>query len=205
MLVDKTIPAVIDQRAIPALSGIKKIDLHMRINPKPPNMKHVYILLAKCDSYIGADKSIEFTLKVNSTERKNNDYDEDHNENKEIDYEIPPEEDYQSNPKWYYLWNETFWEFLLTLVLLYFIYLVIASTSVGNKYVVPYVNWFYDMIILPIISFLNNNLYKILHPLLNQIKIYSGFDIEQSWNNYYHYNATNNSANFNEDDMFNDE
>ncbi len=62
ILIDQMIPAVVDQCAIPDLTGRKQIDLHFRMN-RPPG-KYRYILVAKCDSYLGADKSVEFELDV---------------------------------------------------------------------------------------------------------------------------------------------
>ena len=182
LLVDHAVPAVIDQRAVPALVNTKKIDLHFRIN-RPPG-KYKYLLFARCDSYLGCDRHIEFLLDVKPPEkvRGNDDNENDGEKTAELDYQIPDEDDYEAEPKWYYLWNSTFWEFLLTLFLLYFIYLVLVSTSFGKKWIQPYVEMFFDYCIYPITSVTNEKLTLVLFdPLCQQILQLTGFDLKQWW------------------------
>ena len=183
MVIDKSMPAVVDQRAIPNLDGLCKVDLHFRV--QRPAGKYPYVLIAKCDSYLGADKIIDFTLIVNDDKRnirrgKNG---INSNDDEKFDYKIPDKDDGNVSPKWYYLWNETFWEFLLTLFLLYFIYLVLISSSWGKKWIQPYVNMFYDYVVDPILNIINIYGYQfIIQPLSKQILNITGFNFIKYWN-----------------------
>lgn len=64
MLIDVTQNIVIDQRAVPDLSGLRKVDLHLRPQ-KPKTGKYPYRVIVKCDSYLGADKMVPFELMIN--------------------------------------------------------------------------------------------------------------------------------------------
>ncbi|ETO18915.1 hypothetical protein RFI_18328 [Reticulomyxa filosa] len=173
MLVDKMVPAVVDQCAIPALTSKKIIDLHFRMMRGPG--QYPYILVAKCDSYLGADKAVEFVVNVKPSQQVKEGTEEVTN------YEIPEEEEYHPRPKWYYLWNETFWEFLLTLFLLYFIYLVLVSTSWGKQYIQPCSDWVYDNAILPITLFVASKTSPLLSPMFTVINDKTGVDIPKWW------------------------
>ena len=190
MLVDLQSNIVIDQRAIPDLSGLRKVDLHFRAQ-KPRSGKYPYRLVVKCDSYLGADKHVTFELYINCDNDKRlkrgntrggkgGAADDDSSE--EVSYNIPKEEDEVHDPKWYYLWNENFWEFLLTLFLLYFIYLVIMSSSWGKKYLQPYMDILSDRVIYPtnnFISYYVNNF--IINPITKQLLKETGFDLIKWW------------------------
>ena len=64
MLIDVSQNIVIDQRAVPDLSGLRKVDLHLRPQ-KPKTGKYPYRVIVKCDSYLGADKMVPFELMIN--------------------------------------------------------------------------------------------------------------------------------------------
>merc|ERR1719411_2494737 len=116
MLVDLQNNIVIDQRAVPDLSGLRKVDLHFRAQ-KPRTGKYPYRLVVKCDSYLGADKHVTFDVFIKCDNDKRNKRamrdkrgvnDEDDSEDKP-NYNIPDADDENHYPKWYYLWNENFW------------------------------------------------------------------------------------------------
>merc|ERR1712087_64501 len=102
MLVDLSNSMVVDQRAVPDLSGLREVDLHFRAQ-KPRTAKYRYRLVVKCDSYLGADKHVTFELLINCENK----------ERKVVKKNVKEEEDEANAPKWYYLWNENFWELLL--------------------------------------------------------------------------------------------
>ena len=56
------------------------------------------------------------------------------------DYEIPENIDEPPEYYWYYLWGENIWELLLTLFLLYFLFLILISSKFGQTHVQPYVD-----------------------------------------------------------------
>merc|ERR1712176_1632233 len=108
VLVDLQNNIVIDQRAVPDLSALRKVDLHFRAN-KPRTGKYPYRLVVKCDSHLGADKHVTFEVMINcdhdtrglsnKDKRKKNSDDAD---SEGSGYNIPAEEEDTSAPKWYY-------------------------------------------------------------------------------------------------------
>merc|ERR1712176_702159 len=95
MLVDLQSGIVIDQRAVPDLSALRKVDLHFRAQ-KPRTGKYPYRLVVKCDSYLGADKHVTFEVLINcdhdkrgSNQRLAN---RDDDESGKSGYNIPDEE-----------------------------------------------------------------------------------------------------------------
>ncbi len=90
---------------------------------------------------------------------------------------IPEEEEYVADPKWYYLWNETFGEFLLTLFLLYFIYLILVSTTWGKTYIEPWAHWVWNKAIGPCLDFLREWITPVLSPIYQTILQYTGWDM----------------------------
>jgi len=208
MLVDLQSGIVIDQRAVPDLSALRKVDLHFRAN-KPRTGKYPYRLVVKCDSYLGADKHVTFELMINcdhdtrGLSRK--DKKKNEGEEEESGYNIPPAEDETSSPKWYYLWNETFWEFLLTLFLLYFMYLVLVSSSWGKKYVAPYVDAVCRKAIYPFTDFMTRCVNDfIIGPISKQLLKETGFDLIKWWYQIEDDDAHDNSG-LDEDDILSDE
>eukprot|EP01084_Bolivina_argentea_P216326 367552_1 len=193
MLVDLQANIVIDQRAIPDLSGLRKVDLHFRAQ-KPRSGKYPYRLVVKCDSYLGADKHVNFEVFINcdhdkrinqSKRRRKATADEDDESSSEVtSYNIPKDDDENHEPKWYYLWNENFWEFLLTLFLLYFIYLVIMSSSWGKKYLQPYMDIATDRVIYPMSEMIHKNVNDfVINPISKQLQKETGFDLIKWWYN----------------------
>jgi len=187
MLVDLSNSIVIDQRAVPDLSGLRKVDLHFRAQ-KPRTGKYKYRLVVKCDSYLGADKHVTFEVLINCDNDKRldkrgaNARKEKENEEDAIDYNIPDDDEDAHAPKWYYLWNENFWELLLTLFLLYFIYLVIMSSSFGKKYLQSYMDWFNDTVVSPAIGGVSSAIDDyVLQPITKQLFKETGFDLLKWW------------------------
>merc|ERR1712176_1192082 len=184
MLVDLQNNIVIDQRAVPDLSALRKVDLHFRAN-KPRTGKYPYRLVVKCDSYLGADKHVTFEVFINCDHNKRNSVSKSKGKTEdesESGYNIPAEEEDTAEPKWYYLWNETFWEFLLTLFLLYFMYLVVMSSSWGKKYLQPYMDILTSRVFYPlndIVTRYSNDF--IIGPISKQLLKETGFDIIKWW------------------------
>jgi len=189
LLVDLQTNIVLDQRAVLDLSGLRKIDLHFRVQ-KPRTGKYPFRLIAKCDSYLGADKAATFELSVNCDNDKRSKrvgarkqkVEEDDETSEQPDYQIPDDDDDNHDPKWYYMWNETFWEFLLTLFLLYFIYLVIMSSSWGRKYLQPYMDIAAERVIYPAWNLLATNVNEfVVNPVSKQLFKETGFDLIKWW------------------------
>lgn len=180
LLIDHSTPAVIDQHAIPALVDTRKIDLHFRIN-RPPG-KYQYSLWACCDSYLGCDKHAEFSLNVKPPEMVET-VASAHDNKAGFDcgnHDTTENDKYRcGEPKWYYLWNSTFWEFLLTLFLLYFMYLVLDSSSFGKKWINPYMEKFFNVFVYPITNEVFTKLQDVvIEPLVDAFVQATGFDIE---------------------------
>jgi len=118
-------------KAIPALVEDETMDFAF---PARQPGKQKVTLKIKCDSYFGLDveKEIYFTVEAKPPVQEE--------EEEEEDYAIPDEDMEPPQTYWYYLWGESIWEFFLTLFLLYFLYLIIISSSYGQKYVQPYVD-----------------------------------------------------------------
>lgn len=119
-------------KAIPAL--IEDETMNFTFPAQQPGKQKV-ILQIKCDSYFGLDveKEIYFTVAAQPPEPEEEEDEDD-------DYAIPDEDEEPPQTYWYYLYGENIWEFFLTLFLLYFLYLIIISSSYGQKYVQPYVD-----------------------------------------------------------------
>ena len=84
--------------------------------------------------------------------------------------------------RWYYLWNENFWEFLLTLFLLYFIYLVIMSSSFGKKYLQSYMDVITQWAVNPVINALNSGFNEfVINPISKQLLKETGFNLIKWW------------------------
>ena len=84
--------------------------------------------------------------------------------------------------RWYYLWNENFWEFLLTLFLLYFIYLVIMSSSFGKKYLQSYMDVVTQWAVNPVINALNRGMNDfVIEPISKQLLKETGFNLIKWW------------------------
>jgi hypothetical protein len=181
MLVDKMIPAVIDQVAIPALNNLSKVKLHFRID-RPAGI-YPYALVCKCDSYLGADKSVEFQIKVlELTEEEKTRRVKAAEE--QPDYGIAEEAGFfslEAETKWYYLWNENIWEMFLTLFLLYFIYLIILQTSWGRSYVQPVGDFVYNNAVYPTVSFAYVQLAPVANPVLEAVHNKTGVDVYRWW------------------------
>lgn len=173
VLIDKQTGIVIAYKAVSDMSGLQKIDLHFRADKKESG-RYPFILMAICDSYLGVDKQVEFKLNINR-ERTNvfkpqaaAGVNGDYNKNEEQDEGV-------GDVKWYYLWNETFWEFLVTLFLLYFIYLVLITSSFGKKYIDPYV----QPIWAEFGEYFNHFGGVIIGPINNVLLQEFGFDVNQ--------------------------
>jgi len=80
---------------------------------RAPNNRGVYTyeIHAKCDSYVGCDVVRTFKMRVDSPPPEIT-------KDTEPTPAQPQEQTEEDSPKWYYLWNNTFWEFLLTLIIL---------------------------------------------------------------------------------------
>ena len=102
MLVDVGMNIVIDQRAVPDLSGLRKVDLHLRPN-KPRTGKYPYRVVVKCDSYLGADKMVAFELTINCDQdgrkKKSGTGSPDDTSSESIDWEIPDDDSDEVDPK----------------------------------------------------------------------------------------------------------
>eukprot|EP00484_Ammonia_sp_Unknown_P000864 CAMPEP_0197021852 /NCGR_PEP_ID=MMETSP1384-20130603/2738_1 /TAXON_ID=29189 /ORGANISM="Ammonia sp." /LENGTH=988 /DNA_ID=CAMNT_0042449767 /DNA_START=51 /DNA_END=3017 /DNA_ORIENTATION=+ len=188
MLVDLQNNIVIDQRAVPDLSGLRKVDLHFRAQ-KPRTGKYPYRLVVKCDSYLGADKAVTFEVFINCDNDKRSKRggadkrsSESTSSSEQPDYQIPDDDEDAHDPKWYYLWNENFWEFLLTLFLLYFIYLVIVSSSWGKRYIQPYMDIFSERVVYPFYNLCAKNMNEfVVNPISKQLLKETGFDLIKWW------------------------
>ena len=184
MLVDLSNSIVIDQRAVPDLSGLRKVDLHFRAQ-KPRTAKYRYRLVVKCDSYLGADKHVTFELLINCDKEqriKTKTPSAVKQEEDAVDYNIPDDDEEAHAPKWYYLWNENFWELLLTLFLLYFIYLVIMSSSFGKKYLQPHMDWLNDRVVAPALNRMASSVADyVVQPISKQLFKETGFNLVKWW------------------------
>ena len=108
MLVDVGMNIVIDQRAVPDLSGLRKVDLHLRPN-KPRTGKYPYRVVVKCDSYLGADKMVAFELTINCDQDgrkkraqrggKGTTSSSDEASSESINYDIPKDPNEDIDPK----------------------------------------------------------------------------------------------------------
>jgi len=119
-------------KAIPALVDSEKLDF---VVPARRVGKHTLTFQLTCDSYYGLDIKRTITFNV-----KNKPEEKEEIEEEDSDYDIPEEVDEEPEAYWYYLGGENVWEFLLTIFLLYFLYLIVISSSYGQKYVQPYVD-----------------------------------------------------------------
>lgn len=130
-ILDGPIIGVVHTKAIPALVESETIDFNFRA--RQPGSHKVRLQL-KCDSYFGVDQERFITFKVEPNRQEEEESEE------EADYEIP--DDVQAEPEyyWYYLWGESIWELLLTLFLLYFMFLILISSKFGQTNVQPYIN-----------------------------------------------------------------
>jgi len=193
MLIDVQQNMVIDQRAVPDLSGLRKVDLHFRAQ-KAKTAKYPYRVMVKCDSYLGADKAVQFELTINCDHngrktrnqrggsRASRSQSASDDSSNDIDYNIPKDPNDDAAPKWYYLWNENFWELLLTLFLLYFIYLVILSSSFGKKYLQRHMDVVTQWAVNPVLNALSRGINDfVIGPISKQLLKETGFNLIKWW------------------------
>ena len=183
-----------------------------------PKRVNIHIVWWLNDSYLGADKHVTFDVYINCDNNKRlrrdvggrnsvrgRDRDLESDSSDGHSYNIPKEDDEQHDPKWYYLWNENFWEFLLTLFLLYFIYLVIMSSSWGKKYLQPYMDIVTDKVIYPLNNIITKNVNNfIINPISKQLLKETGFDLIKWWYQIEDDNTNDNSG-IDEDDILSEE
>merc|ERR1711862_162381 len=101
----------------------------------PPTTKNLGIRLM-CDSYIGCDKVIEFKVVIKKRPE------EVHEELvAEQEYNIPDENIWDNDGKWYYMYCDSFFEFICTLILLFLMGVVFLQSKFGRKYVQPWIDW----------------------------------------------------------------
>eukprot|EP01084_Bolivina_argentea_P282792 484158_1 len=175
ILIDEMNQTVIDYKAVPDLRGLKKIDLHFAAN-KQKSGRYPYSIMAICDSYLGAEKIAKFKIYINNKQRvtiQPVDIPES------VDMEL---EDAEPEVYWYYLWNTNFWEFLLTLFLFYFIYLIVIQSSFGKKYLEPLVGVIFTGFIEPVWNLIIKNIDEfIVNPITNQLLKETGFNFIKWW------------------------
>eukprot|EP01083_Nonionella_stella_P080084 219879_1 len=175
ILIDKDSKTVLDYKAISDFNDSQKINLYFKAN-KPRTGNYPYVLMAICDSYLGAEKQVEFKIHIKCEQRVFNDddyYGKLADDKEMADHDVETKVDI----KWYYLWNASFWECLLTLALLYFIYLVVIESRFGKRYLEPYVNYVSGLI-EPCWRLVVRNLDQfIVKPITDQLFKETGFDI----------------------------
>lgn len=136
---------------IHAAHRVESLASERRITLKIPAMRKGtwhYELHACCDSYVGCDKQIPIKLEVAKPRPKQELEQAQQQYEEEFAEYAADEEEEEYDPKWYYLWCESFGEFVFCLFLLWILFLVLQSSSLGQRYIQPWVNWghakFYD-------------------------------------------------------------
>jgi len=117
-------------KAIPALIESETLTF---LVPAKYKGAHTFTLDLKCDSYYGLDLKHDIVFEVESKP-------EEEEEEEEEDYDIPEDEEVEPEVFWYYLWGSNIWEALATAFLLYFLYLIVISSTYGQRYLQPVVN-----------------------------------------------------------------
>ena len=107
--------------------------------------------------------------------------------------------------RWYYLWNESFWEFLLSIFILYFFYLVIMNTSFGKKNLQKYVDMANHYAINPVISALYQGMNDfVIGPISKQLLKETGFNMIKWWYQIED-NPDHDNSGMDEDDILSEE
>lgn len=154
----------------------QRVDIRLRA---PPASSHPFTIVAKSDSYVGVDASSSFKLlslkkTAEITEREergviDDDDDEDWSDDEEEEYD----------PKWYYLYHDSFLELVLTAfvlgVMCFLGYTFLQTRGYWDKYFVPAIDMA-QRVIAPVWGPLSKVvlppllwLYQFIEPVVNYI------------------------------------
>lgn len=160
-------------KAIPALTGTEDMEFRFQAPAvRVPQLTKTLGIRLMCDSYVGCDKFIEFEVTV---KQRPEEIVEELKEKQE--YNIPEESIWdQSDPKWYYLWCDSFLEMVCTLILLFLMFVALLQSRFGKKHVQPWVDWVW--------KFVDPHYSNILKPhvvLMNEYMEDKGIDFSWMW------------------------
>lgn len=122
-------------KAFPSLNDSEQMDFRFEAGAMPTN-KSLGIRVM-CDSYVGLDKMLEFTLRIHArpTEVKEE-------LKAEQEYHIPDKEDLSDGGgKWYLFYCESVMEMIATIIILFLIWIGLLQSRIGRKYIQPWLDW----------------------------------------------------------------
>eukprot|EP00497_Spongosphaera_streptacantha_P005076 TRINITY_DN600_c0_g1_i1.p2 TRINITY_DN600_c0_g1~~TRINITY_DN600_c0_g1_i1.p2 ORF type:complete len:216 (-),score=62.27 TRINITY_DN600_c0_g1_i1:44-691(-) len=125
-------------KALPALNNEETMEFQFAA-PQTPSGKAINKTLGirlMCDSYVGCDKQIEFDVKIKPRP-------EEVVEELQAEqvYNIPDDNIWETEGKWYYMYCDSFLEMVCTLILLFLMGVVLVQSKFGKKYIQPWIDW----------------------------------------------------------------
>jgi len=125
-------------KAIPALTT--KETMEFQFHAGAPDKKTLGIRLM-CDSYIGCDKEIEFNVVIKERPK-----DVAEELKAEQEYNIPDDNMWDSEGKWYYMYCDSLIEMICTLIILFLMGVAFLQSKFGKKYAKPWIDWGWSIV-----------------------------------------------------------